>query len=107
NYPAPYSISEFKPSTGGFDSNILTGPTAGAGTVNEISPYYAHMLVLPTGQILISSGPNQPLLLYTHTPDSSDLAVATLQPGINAIYVEGKNLFSLQGFRLNGIDEGA
>ncbi len=34
-YPAPYTVSEFTPSTQTF-ADLKTGPTAGAGTVSEI-----------------------------------------------------------------------
>jgi hypothetical protein len=115
NYPAPYTISEFSPSSSTPFTDVYTGPTAGLHTLQEIHPYECHMLVLPTGQILISTGSTtnntHPLLVYTHHPDSTDLNLTSLQPGINSgsnsIATVGTNQFTLSGYRLNGVTEGA
>jgi hypothetical protein len=105
-FPAPYSTWEFAPSTQNFTpSSLLTGPAARG--VAEISPFYCHMLVLPTGQILMSTGPQKTLYLYSHTSDATDLNLTNLRPGINNIPNVSGNQFSLTGYRLNGVTEGA
>src|SRR5207253_986218 len=69
-----------------------------------------HMLVLPTGQILMSDGIGKDLFLYTHTADGTDLDPTSLKPGIKNIVQQTLaifNQFTLTGFRLNGVTEGA
>jgi len=60
------------------------------------------MLVLPTGQLLLSDSSNQ---LYVYTPRGS--APAWLRPAIFDVDYRGDGEFKLTGIRLNGQSAGA
>ncbi len=60
------------------------------------------MLVLPTGQLLLSDSSNQ---LYVYTPRGS--APPSLRPTISDVDYIGDGVFKLTGTRLNGQSAGA
>jgi hypothetical protein len=60
------------------------------------------MLVLPTGELLLSDSSNQ---LYAYTPDGS--APASLRPRITDVNYMGHGRFTLTGRKLNGQSAGA
>jgi hypothetical protein len=64
--------------------------------------FVTRMLVLPTGQLLLSDSSNQ---LYVYTPDGSP--PASLRPKISDVNYTGNGAFRLTGVRLNGQSAGA
>jgi hypothetical protein len=88
-----------------FDPNAETmTPIAGpAGSILPSEPAYpTRMLILPTGQLLLSDSSNQ---LYVYTPEGS--APASLRPAISHVQYTGDGVFRLTGTRLNGQSAGA
>jgi hypothetical protein len=88
-----------------FDPNARTmtpiaGP-AGSLLASEGS-FVTRMLVLPTGQLLLSDSSNQ---LYVYTPGGSP--PAWLRPAIFDVDYVGDGVFKLTGTRLNGQSAGA
>lgn len=86
---------------------------AKAGTMTPIPPppgsylpyesaYVTRMLILPTGQLMLSDASNQ---LYVYTPDGS--APEWLRPVITDVDYKGDGVFRLTGRRLNGQSAGA
>jgi hypothetical protein len=68
------------------------------------SSYFGRMLVLPTGQILLTDGSND-VEIYTSkgTPDPSWVPTITK---VDKVLTHGKN-YALQGTQLNGLSQGA
>ncbi len=62
------------------------------------------MLMLPTGQLLMSNGVNRQLYIYT--PSGAGPAASSLQT-ISGVKDNGDGTFTLSGTQLNGISEGA
>lgn len=88
-----------------FDPNARTmTPIAGpAGSfLSSEGAFVTRMLVLPTGQLLLSDSSNQ---LYVYTPGGS--APASLRPAIFDVDYTGDGVFKLTGIRLNGQSAGA
>jgi hypothetical protein len=96
----------FSAPVGFFDFNPLTNTTAPVspsfpGPTNL--PSFIHrMLVLPTGQILVS---NSSQIVYVYTPDG--LPDPAVRPVINAVTYNGSGVFTLTGKQLNGQSSGA
>jgi hypothetical protein len=97
-YTPPTVLFDFDPAT-----NTLTQLSTPAALTSQLdeSAYYDQMLVLPTGQLLLTTGSNQ---LWIFTPDTS--ANPTWQPTISGI-VNNAGTFTLSGTQLNGMSEGA
>jgi hypothetical protein len=88
-----------------FDPNARTmTPIAGpAGSLlSSQGSFVTRMLVLPTGQLLLSDSSNQ---LYVYTPHSS--APEWLRPEIFDVDYTRDGVFKLTGIRLNGQSAGA
>jgi hypothetical protein len=87
----PTNIFEFDPTT---------------DTYTEVTPHFplnsGTMLVLPTGQILLTNDTQQ---LNVFTPDGSPNP--SWQPTISNITDNGNGVYTLTGTQLNGISEGA
>lgn len=66
------------------------------------SAFGMNMLVLPTGQILVSLGSTS---LYLYTPDG--VAPKASQPTIGKLNYTGSGKFTLQGKQLDGVSAGA
>jgi hypothetical protein len=97
-FTGPTSVFEFDPTT-----NTYTNVTPSlAGFSLSGAAFTCRMLVLPTGQILMTSGGSR-LALYT--PDGA--ADPTWQPAIAAITDNGNGSFTLTGTQLNGLSQGA
>jgi hypothetical protein len=95
-YTGPTTIFEFNPTT-----NTYTNVTPGNFNLNQPS-YQNTMLVLPTGQVLLTNDSRQ-IDVFTPfgAPDPS------WRPTISNITDNGNNTFTLTGTQLNGISEGA
>jgi hypothetical protein len=97
-FSSPTQLFEFDPNAG--TMTPIPGP-AGSFLPSEAA-YPTRMLVLPTGQLLLSDSSNQ---LYVYTPDGS--APASLRPVVSHVEYAGDGVFKLTGTRLNGQSAGA
>jgi hypothetical protein len=97
-YGKPTYLLEFDPAT-----NDYTDVTPTADIINTSgAAYNDRMLMLPTGQVLLTTGFNQ---LAVYTPDGTpDVSWA---PTISSITANGDGSYTLAGTQLNGINEGA
>jgi hypothetical protein len=96
DYPAPTTVFEFNPTT-----NTFTNVTP--ANLNLKTPSYeTAMLVLPTGQVLLT---NDSRRIDLFTPDGTPNPA--WQPTISNITDNGNNTFTLTGTQLNGLSEGA
>ncbi len=64
--------------------------------------FLARMLMLPTGQALLTQGDNN---VWVYTPDGK--ANAKSQPAVSNVHYDGGGVFTLTGQRLNGISAGS
>jgi hypothetical protein len=97
-FNGPTSVFEFDPT-----NNTYTNVTPSiSGFSTSSSSYFGRMLVLPTGQVLYTTGGAK---LAIYTPDGT--AVAAGKPTISSINVNTDGSYTLTGTLLNGIDEGA
>jgi hypothetical protein len=92
NFTGPTTIYEFDPTT-----NTYTDTVNGTG-----NPVYVYrMLVLPTGQVLVSNGGS----IQIYTPAGSPSAA--WQPTISSVSSNADGSYTLTGTQLNGLTEGA
>ncbi len=97
-FSSPTQLFDFNPSAG-----TMTPIAAPAGSLFASEPaFLSRMLVLPTGQLLLSDSSNQ---LYVYTPSES--APEWLRPAIFDVDYTGDGVFKLTGTRLNGQSAGA
>jgi hypothetical protein len=97
-FSSPTQLFDFDPNAG--TMTPIPGP-AGSFLPSE-GAYVTRMLVLPTGQLLLSDSSNQ---LYVYTADGS--APASLRPAISHVHYTGDGVFTLTGTQLNGQSAGA
>jgi hypothetical protein len=97
-FSAPTQLFDFDPNAG--TMTPIPGPP-GSFLPSE-GAYVTRMLVLPTGQLLLSDSSNQ---LYVYTADGS--APASLRPAISHVHYTGDGVFTLTGTQLNGQSAGA
>jgi hypothetical protein len=98
-FSSPAQLFDFDPGAG--TMTPFAGP---AGSLLPTEPaFVTRMLVLPTGQLLLSDSSNQ---LYVYTPDGSS-APAALRPSISDVDYAGDGVFRLTGTQLNGQSAGA
>jgi len=97
-FSSPTQLFDFDPNAG--TMTPIRGP-AGSLLPTE-GAFVTRMLILPTGQLLLSDSSNQ---LYVYTPDGS--TPASLRPAISAIDYQGDGVFRLSGTQLNGQSAGA
>jgi hypothetical protein len=97
-FSPPTQLFDFDPNAG--TMTPIPGP---AGSFLPLEGAYpTRMLVLPTGQLLLSDSSNQ---LYVYTADGS--APASLRPAISHVHYTGDGVFTLTGRQLNGQSAGA
>jgi len=97
-FSSPAQLFDFDPNAG-----TMTEIPAPAGSfLSSEAAYVTRMLVLPTGQLMLSDSSNQ---LYVYTPDGS--APASLQPAVSDVHYTGNGMFKLTGNRINGQSAGA
>jgi hypothetical protein len=94
----PTRIFEFNPT-----NNTYTDVTPAGSIVNLANDpsFVCRMLVLPTGQLLLTDGPSQAI----YTPDGA--ADPAWKPTITQIDSNGDGTFTLTGTQLNGLSQGA
>jgi len=97
-FSAPTQLFDLDP-----DARTMTPIAGPAGSLLATEgAYVTRMLILPTGQLLLSDSSNQ---LYVYTPHGS--APAWLRPAIFDVDYRGDGEFKLTGIRLNGQSAGA
>ena len=97
-FSSPTQLFEFDPGAG-----TMTPVPGPAGSILSLEAAYpTRMLVLPTGQLLLSDSSNQ---LYVYTADGS--APAALRPAISRVEYTDDGVFKLTGTQLNGQSAGA
>jgi hypothetical protein len=97
-FSSPSQLFDYDPSAG--TMTPIAGPP---GSFLSSEPaFVTRMLVLPTGQLLLSDSSNQ---LYVYTPDGSP--PASERPSIFHVKYTGDGVFQLTGTQINGQSEGA
>ena len=97
-FSSPTQLFDFDPGAG-----TMTPIPPPAGSFLPFEPaFVTRMLVLPTGQLMLSDSSNQ---LYVFTPGGS--APASLRPAISSVAYTGGGVFMLSGNQLNGQSAGA
>lgn len=97
-FSSPTQLFDFDPNAG--TMTPIAGP-AGSFLPSE-GAYVTRMLMLPTGQLLLSDSSNQ---LYVYTAAGS--APASLRPVISHVHYTDDGVFVLTGTQLNGQSAGA
>ena len=92
NFSGPASIFEYDPSTNAYTD--VGGPSGGVA-------YTYRMLMLPSGQVLVSNGGS--IQIYTPVGGPS----ASWRPTISSITQNSDGTFKVTGTQLNGLTEGA
>jgi hypothetical protein len=98
-FSSPAQLFKFDPRAGTMRS--IAGPKG--SLLSSEGAYVTRMLVLPTGQLMLSDSSNQ---LYVYTPDQASAPVP-LRPAIFNVDYTGGGVFKLTGVQLNGQSEGA
>ena len=96
---APTSVFEFDPTSGSYTD---VTPSSSQGTSTTGKATIGNMLLLPSGQVLLSTGATH---LSVYTPDGA--AGPSRVPTITSVEPDGGNTFTLTGTGLNGGSEGA
>jgi hypothetical protein len=100
HFPSPVSYYEYDYTVGATGSfTRINGPT---GLTTSGAAYPHRMLVLPSGQVLYTTGGTQ---LYVYTPAGSPLVAG--KPTISSLTQNADGSYHLVGTKLNGISEGA
>jgi hypothetical protein len=96
----PTGLFVFRPGSG----RIQAVHTPGALTraLASTAALHLHMLMLPSGQLLLADGTNQP---WVYTAPGSP--ARSWKPAIRSVGKNGDGTFTLTGIQLNGISEGA
>jgi hypothetical protein len=80
-------------------------PVAGTPNASTDSSYYGNMLVLPTGQIMLTDGFND-IEIYTPEPSSSPYQWAPLVLS-TPLVLSRQSSYKISGLRFNGMSQGA
>ena len=99
SYTGPTFLYDFNPATGMY-TNVTPPSSSGFDTSNH--SFVDNMLILPTGQVLVTNFEADPFI-YTPqgTPNSA------WKPSIISFTNNGNGSYTLSGTQLNGRDEGA
>jgi hypothetical protein len=99
SFPNATYIYEYDPIAKTFTENT-------PGGLSTVNAFQLNMVVLPTGQVLMSNESN-PFQVYTEDPMTGPMDA--WRPTISSIIgnCDGTGTFTLKGTQLNGIDEGA
>src|SRR5262249_5349798 len=93
NYTGPGAVYEYNPTL-----NTIT-PSAGAPAPD--TAFQCRMLVLPTGQVLLTDGSTGYLYMPDVAPDDA------WRPTIADVLPKGSGIYELSGTQLHGFSEGA
>lgn len=98
-FSSPSQLFKFDPRAG--TMTPIAGPKG--SFLSSEGAFVTRMLVLPTGQLMLSDSSNQ---LYVYTPNQASAPVL-LRPAIFRVDYTGGGVFKLTGVQLNGQSEGA
>ena len=99
-FTGPTQLFDFDPTT-----NTITQFTSlPAQLTSDLSgsAFTKRMLVLPTGQVLLTGSSNR---VWIFTP--SDSPIAASQPTVSSVVLNSDGTYTLTGTKLNGVSEGA
>ncbi len=99
-FTGPTQLFDFDPTT-----NTITQFTSlPAQLTSDLSgaAFTKRMLVLPTGQVLLTGNSNR---IWIFTP--SDSPIAASQPTVSSVVLNSDGTYTLTGTQLNGVSEGA
>ncbi len=99
--PTGSSLYEYDPVSNTI-TQVANLPPVFNGILTGQAAFVSRMLVLPSGQVMITDSDGQP---YIYTPAGSPQAA--WRPVITSITNNGSGTFTLTGTQLNGLDEGA
>ena len=101
-FNSPTKIFEFDPTT-----NTYTDVTPSGFDLDQLPSFTERMLVLPSGQVLLTNSENQSYgtSLAIYTPDGSPQDA--WRPTISSVTSNGDGTYTLTGTQLNGIDQGS
>ena len=99
-FGAPMHVFEFDPTA---TSNAFTDVTPSTILTTSGPAYTSRMLMLPSGQVLLTTGSGNSLAVWTPNgnPDAS------WKPTISSVTSNGDGSYTVTGTQLNGISEGA
>jgi hypothetical protein len=97
-FRGPTHIYDFDPTTSHYTE--VTPSITGMSTTR--ASYFSRMLMLPSGQVLLTTSDNQ---LAVYTPDGT--VDPSLKPAIDTVVDNGDGTFTLTGTQFNGVSEGA
>lgn len=100
-FSTPTVLFDYNPATNTI-APVAGVPAALQNQLNQITCYLTRMLMLPTGQLLLTNGYNQ---LWVYTPDGP--VNPAMRPVINQIINNGGGSFTLGGQQLNGQSAGS
>jgi hypothetical protein len=100
HFTQPTQLFDYNPATNGFAS-VATPAGNLTNQLNSVPAYVTRLLMLPTGQVLLSTGYNQ---LWVYTPDGSP--DPQLRPVVNQVSYTGGGIFHLTGRRITGQSAG-
>lgn len=101
-FPTPSNIYEFNPNTNTF-TDVSPGGSLGGSSIGN-NAYQLNMVVLPTGQVLLS---NEGANFEVYTEDSATGPQNAWRPTISNIVQNADGSFTLTGTQITGISEGA
>jgi hypothetical protein len=101
-FPTPSFIYDYDPVAHTF-TDVSPGGTLG-GTAISDNAYRLNMVVLPTGQVLMSDEGSG---FQVFTEDPATGPQGAWRPTITSVVDNGNGTFTLNGNQLNGIDEGS
>jgi hypothetical protein len=85
-------------------NSIVVVATPAEMGLNYLAPYEFRMLVLPTGQLLVTTDCDSQPWIFT---PSEGLADNQWKPTISAVQSNSDGTYTLSGTQLNGLDEGS
>jgi hypothetical protein len=96
-FHSPTKVFEYDPVAGTYIDITPAGTALGS-----VPAFVTRMLVLPTGQVLLSDSSNRP---WVYTPDAP--VTATARPIVNGVTYNGGGVFTLTGSQINGQSSGS
>src|ERR1700733_7902389 len=97
-YTAPSQVFEYNPA-----SNTITSVPTPPGDYSGEPAFPARMLLLPTGQVLMTDGITDSLVVYSE----AGAAPAGVAPTIASVLPDADGSYTVAGTNLNGWNEGA
>ena len=96
-FHSPTKVFEYDPV-----ASTYTDITPAGTALGSVPAFVTRMLVLPTGQVLLSDSSSRP---WVYTPDAP--VTATARPIVNGVTYNGGGVFTLTGSQINGQSSGS